>query len=271
MSEEGQVDTATVEKEARQFGWVALDEFRGGEDKWVDAETFVKRGKEITPILRENNKRLQKDLDAAKSEIEEIRQTAKEFRQYQKDQLKVKIEQFDNELARLKAAKAQAINDSDGTTVAQIEEAIDSIKESKAAIKVESEKPLPEDKKPASNKPDPVLQAWLDQNDWFGSDKRMTRICNSIGEDLREDYPDLVGKPFLDKLSEEIEKEFPDRFTKRKPTSPVEGGSNKPAPRRGSNEHSYDKLPADAKAACDRYVKQKLMTKEEYVNEYQWD
>ena len=32
-----------VEKEARLFGWVPKEEFRGSESDWVDAEVFVKQ------------------------------------------------------------------------------------------------------------------------------------------------------------------------------------------------------------------------------------
>jgi hypothetical protein len=39
----------------------------------------------------------------------------------------------------------------------------------------------------------------------------------------------------------------------------------------GKKKKGYNDLPAEAKAACDKFVKQKLMTVEQYVNEYEWD
>lgn len=88
-NEGGQVDTqkqeqlAAVEKEARLLGWVPKEDFRDG-DHWVDAETFVKRGKEINPILRKNNEILLKKLDAANAEVAEVKKVAKEFEKFQK-------------------------------------------------------------------------------------------------------------------------------------------------------------------------------------------
>ena len=65
MSEEQIVEKTEqqiqVEKEARTLGWVPQSEYRDG-DHFVDAETFVKRGKEINPILRKNNEILLRKL-----------------------------------------------------------------------------------------------------------------------------------------------------------------------------------------------------------------
>ena len=64
------------DSEARAQGWVSQEEFRGNEKDWVDAETFVKRGREILPILRKNNEHLLRDLNATKEELKQFRQAA---------------------------------------------------------------------------------------------------------------------------------------------------------------------------------------------------
>jgi len=45
-----EVDEETL-AEAKRQGWVPEDEFNGPEGKWVDAETFVKKGKEDQRII----------------------------------------------------------------------------------------------------------------------------------------------------------------------------------------------------------------------------
>lgn len=70
---EQQEGNEVLEKEARVFGWVPKEDFRGSEDDWVDADTFVKRGKEINPILRKNNELLMKRLDEKAREIDTIK------------------------------------------------------------------------------------------------------------------------------------------------------------------------------------------------------
>ena len=76
-----------VEKEACLFGWVPKEEFRGSESDWVDAGVFVKRGKEINPILRKNNELLMKKLDEKAKEIDSIKASVEEFKKFQKDTL----------------------------------------------------------------------------------------------------------------------------------------------------------------------------------------
>jgi hypothetical protein len=64
-----------------------------------------------------------------------------------------------------------------------------------------------------------------------------------------------------------IEENFsPERLgkqTKQKARSPVEAAA--PSSPNNKNDKGYASLPPEAKAACDDFVKQKLMTREEYV------
>ena len=271
MSEEdtSNTDEAVVktEKDARTFGWVPLEEFRGGEDKWVDAETFVKRGKEINPILKKNNELLLKKLADAERKVEEVGRVADEFRTFQKEQSEKRIQDYDRQIVELKKAKGEAVSSGDGDRVIAIDDAIDAIKEERAEAK--TVKPA-EEVKPG-NTVDPVLQAWIDENDWFGKDQKKTRRANSVAEELRSANPNLVNQAFLDRLSDELKETWPDDFGgKKKPSSPVEGSSSTRPGVRG--KQTYENLPADAKAACDRYVKTiKNYTREKYLADYVWD
>ena len=70
-----------------------------------------------------------------------------------------------------------------------------------------------------------------------------------------------------------LAEEFPNKFgvsKKNVSASRVESGSGRQS-RSGSNAQSYDNLPPTAKDACDRFVKQKLMTREQYVQDYDWN
>ena len=138
MSEQEQVATEVVqeapevnpvEEEARAQGWVGKDEFRGSDDDWVDADTFVKRGKEIMPILRKNNEKLLKELGEAKKAAEEARSAALEFKKYQQDISERKIGELQSQIEHLKQAKRDAITTGDGDRVIAIDDAIDEIKE----------------------------------------------------------------------------------------------------------------------------------------------
>lgn len=274
MSEENVISNEVPQeilKEAESQGWVPKERFRGNESDWVDADIFVKRGREILPILRKNNENLVRDLQATKEQLKDFREAAEEFKRFQKEAYERKANEYEDRIREIKESRAQAISDGDGQKVNALDDALDQakedLKEAKQAVKEADTVKTPE---PATQAMEPELQSWLDGNTWFGQDKRMTGIANGIGDSLRLEFPMLKGKAFLDKLDEVLAEEFPSKFGEKKsPASRVESGSGRQG-RGGSNAQSYDNLPADAKAACDKFVKQKLMTKEEYVQSYDW-
>jgi hypothetical protein len=262
-----------VRQEAESQGWVPKERFRGNESDWVDADTFVKRGREILPILRKNNENLIKDLNSTKEQLKEFREAAEEFKKFQKEAYERKAQDYEKRILEIKESRAQAISDGDGQKVNALDDALDAakdeLKEAKQAVKDADKAPI---ETPASTEIDPGLQVWLDRNTWFGQDKRMTGIVNGIGESLRLEFPLLKGQAFLEKLDEVLAEEFPGKFGEKKsPSSRVESGSGRASRGSSSNAQTYDNLPSEAKAACDRFVKQKLMTREQYVADFDWN
>ena len=278
MSEENVTNNEVapeVVREAESQGWVPKERFRGIESDWVDAETFVKRGREILPILRKNNENLVRDLQATKEQLKEFREAAEEFKKFQREAYERKAQDYEARIKEIKESRAQAISDGDGQKVNALDDALDQakdeLKEAKQAAKDAERAPTNiEPQESSSQAIDPGLQAWLDRNTWFGQDKRMTAIVNGIGESIRLESPLLKGQQFLDKLDEVLAEEFPNKFGKKQsPASRVESGSGRQS-RGSSSAQSYDNLPPEAKAACDRFVKQKLMTREQYVADFDW-
>ena len=257
--------------EASAQGWVAKEEYRGNESDWVDAETFVKRGKEIMPILRKNNEKLLKELKEARSIAEEARATAKEFQKFQKEQYERKARDLESQLTQLKQAKRDAVSSGDGDRVVEIDDAMDLIKQDVVEARAEANR-QPEPVQQAAPPPDENLQAWLDKNTWFGQDKRITDVTNAIGKSITEEFPTLKGKAFLDKLDEELAQTYPEKFGKKTRANPMDGTSGTVTSGRPSSaKRSYENLPSEAKAACDRFLKQGLIkSKEAYVAEYDW-
>lgn len=267
QQEEQHVEISEIEQEAKAQGWAPREEFRGKEDDWVDAETFVRRGKEIMPILRKNNEKLLKELAEAKKAAEEAREAAKEFREYQKELSDRKVKELNLQIEQLKQAKREAISAGDGDRVIAIDDAIDDVKAEQAAAKEEAKEKIQQNQ--TQQEFDPSLNVWLGKNEWFGKDSRMTAIANGIGEAIRRENPNLIGEGFLEQLDKELADFFPEKLGKTKRQSPVEGGGSGGRP--FSGKKTYESLPADAKAACDRFVKQGLMTREQYVSEFEWN
>ena len=260
-----------IQHEAESQGWVPKERFRGNESDWVDADTFVKRCREILPILRKNNENLIKDLQATKDQLKEFREAAEEFKKFQRESYERKAQEYEGQIREIKESRAQAISDGDGQKVNALDDALDQAKENfKEAKQSVKDVVSAKDPEPTPEAIDPNLQAWLDRNTWFGQDKRLTAVVNGVGESLRLELPLLKGQAFLDKLDEVLAEEFPNKFGKKQsPSSRVESGSGRQS-RSGGNAQSYDNLPSEAKSACDRFVKQKLMTREQYVADFDW-
>jgi molecular chaperone GrpE (heat shock protein) len=260
-----------VEKEARLFGWVPKEEFRGSEDDWVDAEAFVKRGKEINPILRKNNELLMKKLDDKAKEIDDIKASVEEFKKFQKEAFERKQVEYEAEIKELKSQKKAAIAEGNGDLVVDIDDRIDEIKEAQKEAKAESKEPPPAQTSSVTPT-DPELASWLERNTWFGQDTEMTDVSNGLGASVRKQFPHLSGRAFLDKLDERIAQYFPDKTPlgrKQKGSAVDSSGSVRAG---GTGKKTYDSLPAEAKAACDKFVKQGLFkSKQEYVDLYDWE
>jgi hypothetical protein len=265
-----EVNVAEVEKNARLFGWVPKEEFRGKESEWVDAETFEKRGKEINPILRANNERLKKELGERdkkhEQELAELRAAAEEFKAFQKESFERKQQELTKELSDLKSQRKEALREQDLDLVDEIQDRIDEVKEEQAKKPEVKEVP----KKDETVVLDPALSAWMSENDWFGADIENTEIVNAMGASIARQFPGLKGKAFLDKLDERIDQRLPEIRGKQNQTREMTDSSTTRGSTR-TNKKSYENLPSEAKAACDKYVKQKLMTKDEYVAMYDWD
>ena len=266
---------ADVTREAEGQGWVPKDRFRGNEADWVDADVFVKRGREIMPILRKNNENLVRDLNATKQQLSEFREAAEEFKRFQHDSYKRKVDDYEVQIREIKESRAQAISDGDGTKVNALDDALDVAKEgfkdAKQAVSDAESKP----KAAVAPVIAPIVEEWIARNDWFGKDKRMTGIANGIGDSLRLEYPKLTGEEFLSKLDDVLAEEFPTKFGGKKAaagaaSNRVESGSGRQG-RVNAPPQSYDNLPSDAQKACDRFVKQKLMTREDYVRDFDWN
>jgi len=288
MSEENQVEQQEVnteqqeqqldpqtEKEARIFGWVPKEEFRGSDTDWVDAEVFVKRGKEINPILRKNNELLMKKLDEKAKEIDSIKASVEEFKAFQQESFERKAAEYEVQIAQLKSQKREAIAAGDGDLVVDIDDQIDSLKDAQKEAKAEAKKKAEEPAKTeaqVSIPNDPDLQSWLGRNQWFGDDVEMTDVANGLGSSVRRQFPHLSGRAFLDKLDEKIVEYFPHKTLGKKTkgsavdsTGNVRGGTT-------SGKKSYDNLPDDARQACDRFIKQGwIKSKQEYVDSYDWN
>ena len=246
--EVSEVDEETL-AEAKRQGWVPQSDYNGPEDRWVDADTFVKKGKEINALLRKDNEFL-------KREVSEMKTTMMEFKKFHADTEK---RAYDRAMLDLRDQKKEAINTGDGDKVLQIDDAIDELKQARAIEKV--------DVRP-SNQPDPTFVQWNEDNPWFGKDTELTEEANLIGEVIKRKQPTLIGEAFLDEVTKRVKKAYPEKFTNtnRARPSPVEGTTAPKSNQKGGK--GYNDLPPEAKQACQKFEKSGLLTREAYLKDY---
>lgn len=253
VQEEGNEENAAFEKEAKDMGWVSQDDFDGPEGKWVDAKTFIERGEHIMPILRNNNKRLKNDLltrdkeiATLKESVESANKAIKALQKHHTAATEQAVTQAKNEL-RAQLKQAREIGDVDAEF--EIQDKLEDLKETSKEVKEEEV----EDKKPTDTQTlNPEFVAWNKENSWYGDmtnpeNRKRTRALVRIGEDLREDGDTTVGRPFMDKAMEILEKQEGKKVGTKTSSKVESGGGNA---RGGSGGRAFDGLPSEAKNAC---------------------
>ena len=251
---EQQSDAPSFEDRALTMGWTPKSQFKGDPDKWVDAETFVKRGEEFLPFLKANNRRLEQALERANAKIEQMDKG-----------LKSAIQQLSRADQRAYAkAKADLEAELEQYAAAGNAEAVKAV--TKDLVDLEKETVAKVEDAPGE---DPAFAEWREANPWFGKDMRKTRIAAALGAEVAEDG--YTGKAQVKEVDRRLREEYPDWFAKptnpnRTAAAPVEGVG---APLR-SGAKTYSDLPAEAKAMCDELCRDmpKLMTREKFVKDY---
>jgi len=235
---------------ASRMGWTDKDAYTGPAERWVDAKTFIKRGEEIMPILKD---RLRKQDDDLKGMRAELRQVVQNQGQYERDTR----ERIQGEFDQRKRAAVEAADT----------EAYDSVHKEEQTWQT---RPPPAAAQPAAPEGNAILKSWQAENSWFDKDEELTEFANDTAGVIGRRYPHLLGTAeLLNKVAERTRKVFPEKFTNpnREGKGDVEGsrGPSGGSGRRG--KETYANMPAAARAKCDQYVNEGWSkSREEYVD-----
>lgn len=264
-AEAGALDTAAegaaseaqsepVETEARRLGWRPQEEFKGPADKWIDAEQFVQKGREILPIVQANNKALEKTVRDQAAKIAEMSQTLTEAKEF-----------FGKAEKRAYEAAVRDIE-------SRLDAAVDAGDTAAARAITKEATDLAEEMKAAPKAADPnagiasARDAWIAENPWFENDPDLRAFAIGVGEDIKNSIEPL--KQFAE-IARRVKAAFPSKFEnpRRTAAATVEGA---PAGRRTASKGWAD-LPPEAKAMADRFIKSGFVKdRDAYVKSYQW-
>lgn len=248
------------EERAMEMGWVPKDEFRGDESKWTDAKTFVERGENYIGIVRKERDELREQTRALRDEMTEMKRTFTEFGKFHRQTVEQTQKQA-YEQARQELLQKQIRAAEDGDI-----DAFNELEKKKEELKPPSGSQAEKASEPQT---DPHFEAFVKENTWYQDDPAMQAFADSMGEYISRVKPHLVGKgkAFYDAVAEEVKSRMPDQFQPPPPTAVNEGGMNRVT----KKAKTFANLPSDAKQACESFVRQGLMTKEQYLKTYAWD
>lgn len=248
-------ETRDFEAEARTSGWVPQDAWKGPPDRWVDAQKFVERGEQFFPFVQAKLKKSLDKIDQLEGTVNELRTGNEEFRRFHETALAKQKREHEETIASLEAARNKAVTEGDGEAFAKAEKQLEQAR--KEPVTTTQAKPTVPD----------FQREWLAENAWYSADVELAAMADGMSDLLARQQPTLKGRPFLDELSKRVKTAVPHKFTTQRPTT-TEAHTNGIG---GKKDRSYEALPAEAKAACDRFVKTiPGFTKEAYVSSYDW-
>lgn len=261
------MDATEVQTKAKSMGWVPQEEFRSDPSLWVDAEEFVRRGEEILPIVKSTNRRLEQELADSRQKLSSMEATIKANQEAMEALKQSALENaqmaakaaYDRAKAELK--EAREAGDIDAEEAAR--EAMDKAREAQEAAAKPTTSSAPTQ---PQIRIDPVLEAWVRNNPWYGVDQAKTARANALGVLINTDEATkhLRGQEFLDEVSRRLEGKPPVNKVAGD-GSPSESGRNS-----GGGAKSYEALPPDAKAACDRQGRNLVGEGRAYKTQAEW-
>jgi hypothetical protein len=260
--EEAVQQELSVEEKARQRGWVPTEEWKGDPDRALDAETFLARAEDNLPLLKSNVQLLERRLADTQKEL---RETKDSFQQYN-----THIKQaHERELTRLKKELRGAVEEGDTVKFDAIQGEIDALRPTAAVPQAPAEGGI--DNRFNDQQ---ALSDWKNENSWwYEEDVDMAEYANKVDTHLANVKRDLTHREHLEELTKRVKRRFPDRFDTSEPSKKgkppaVQGGENYAGKQSNNGKKSYADLPGEAKIACDKFVKQGWLTKEQYIKDY---
>lgn len=244
------------EVEARKLGWRPKDEFKGNPDQHVDAETFYKRGQEVMPLLKAENKHLKQRID----QLEKSMAKASDFFS------KAEERAYERALSDLKADGAAAAKAGDTDEFNRVMDEVAKLeKPGAAAPEIDVDARMEE------------FTDWSKSNRWYGSNDVMRMYADTQAEKIAK----AKGGAFLDRadldavadaVRVKFEDAYPDEFGAApapKKRSPVDGGGSAPRSKGGK---SFADLPPEAQRMADKWVNSGIIkSRDDYVKSYQWE
>lgn len=257
--------------EAKSLGWKDPSEWKGNPPKngFVKASEYVERGKTVVPIIRSQNAKLEKELAESRKALEDYKSETSKTVANMSRMTKVALDRQRAQLEDKFSAAIDAateVGDKDAVRQLRKDEREELKKFDEAADEAKPvEKEKEKDAKGKDEMPKEVSEAigaWISDNTWYSTDAEMQALANLHHGKLLKEKPGLTLVENLEETRKYVAKRFPEKFgsadndegEEDQPSrgSRVEGGSRVAG---GGGGSKFSKLPADAKAQADKFIK----------------
>jgi hypothetical protein len=293
MSEEQEVN---VEAQAKELGWKPKEEFTGNPDNWVPADEYMKRGETILPYMQADRKRLFKKVEeqgqqisALRSQLAESAESITVLKQFATTDA---LKQKDAEIAQLRRQLAEVRRNGTPEQEVELESQLDEARDERAELAAKAKPGNAQGNAqgngqgtPANRVGDlarsPEFMQFLRDNPWYDVNSPQfdaaahgaaTAISAEIGSN-----PETRGLSFAEKLAltaERTRTRLGIGAPQSRGRSKVEGSAGAGAEGGGGGRKgggpSYDSLPPEAKAICDRQEKLFVGPGKRYKTQAEW-
>jgi hypothetical protein len=257
-----------VQQRAESMGWIPPTRYKGEPERFIDAEAYIERGETVLPIVKQQNAKLKAELDAVRAQsqaqadaLAKAQAAIEQIEERHSVATQKAVERAKEEV-KMQLAAASEAGDHEGVAALT-----DKLVELRTAEKAPVEKPVAKPTEPAPFTPPADLTEWIQENQWFQTDRKRTALALAVAQELREGGDVSTGRNFYDKVAREVNKLFEPSAPA---TSKVEGARNGEDASAGSSKKGYASLPADAKAACDADTRKFVGPNKKYKTEGEW-
>ena len=241
-----------LEEKAMSMGWRPQEEYEGDPDNWRGAKEFVDRESLYKKIHNQG-----RDL----KRTQEALQLLAEHNQ------KLTTKQKEVERRRLEIDKLEALDEQDFQRASDIDGELRTLEPTEDDLLEIPQFDTQEDSE--------LFAEFKERNSWYETDVEMSSVADGLAKAFVAKQNE-AGKAFTEEdVYNNVEKKMPDHFpdyfrktTRRQPGSL--GNNSRSADTeqqsRGSTA-TYRNLDAQQKSICDTFVKQGILTRQQYVDQ----
>lgn len=259
---EGEVSKNPALDKATNGGWRPEEEWQGKPEDWIDYREFNVRG-ELMGRIQEQSSILNKQS----KQLDEHRASLKDMAELSD---KLAEREYDKLMKVLQKAKAEAIDESEGETVVEIDEQIEQLKAQRDERNEGDGDTSTQDTQTGEDLP-PAVTAWLadPQNQWYHNDPFMKTMADAVAQRIVGGDDGIDPATVLTRMEAELRKELPHKFgdqSSGKPQNVVGSGDGHSRPRGGSKrQRVFADLNEDEQNVARRMVKTGTLTIEKYI------